>query len=97
MTDPKRTFITKPNARSAKPQTSPAPEVRKIPMDAKLLPLEEASAALTEQFGRGYSSGNIRRLVRRGEWVMGWHYVLMGKAIKVYIPAVQDWQINGSA
>lgn len=67
----------------------------RIPATAKLLDLKEASSALTEQFGEGYSVTSIRKWVRNGDWTEGWHYVRRNKLIKVYLTAVQEWVVSG--
>ena len=68
--------------------------LKQIPLSAQLLDLKEASQKLTEQFGKGYSDRAIRRLVNSGEWQENWHYVRLKRLIKIYLPAVQEWQLR---
>jgi hypothetical protein len=71
-------------------------EKRQIPNDARLHNLREASQILTEQYQSGYSIGSIRRYIRIGAWNYGWHYTKTGNRYKIYIPAIQEWQVNGA-
>jgi hypothetical protein len=63
-----------------------------IPAGGQLTDLKEAAIALTDRYGRGYSVRNIRRLIANGTWARNWHWTRTGKAIKIYLPAVQEYQ-----
>ncbi|MEP0872910.1 hypothetical protein NDA01_24130 [Trichocoleus desertorum AS-A10] len=90
---PPRRYL--PEKQVAPPRAIAKPETRQIPLDAKLYDLKDASILLSEQFGSGYSVRALRRLIESGEWVEGWHYMRRGKFLKIYLPAVQEWQLRG--
>jgi hypothetical protein len=66
---------------------------RTIPPDAQLHTIAQASAILTEQFQDGYSVSSIRLRIKC-DWRFGWHYTKTGGRYKIYVKAVQDWQVN---
>ena len=70
--------------------------VQTIPLDAKLYSIQTASKILNDQFERGFSTREIRRLIA-SSWVEGWHFVRRGKLIKIYLPAVQQWVMEGES
>jgi hypothetical protein len=66
---------------------------RTIPPDAQLHTIAQASAILTAQFQDGYSTSSIRLRIKL-DWRFGWHYTKTGGRYKIYVKAVQDWQVN---
>jgi hypothetical protein len=91
-----RSFL--PNSRPRFAVIDQTPDDRAIPPDAQLHTIAKASAILTDQFQDGYSPASIRARIKRGrEWRFGWHYTKTGNRYKIYIPAVQDWQVNQPA
>jgi rRNA processing protein Krr1/Pno1 len=57
--------------------------------------------SITETYkllGKGYSRPNVMRLIRRGEWIEGVHFIddaarnAKQRSIKVNIPAVMKWR-----
>ena len=72
----------------------PSTEGKQIPLNAKLYSLQQASQLLNEQFDGGFSVREMRRLINSGEWLERWHYVRRGRQIKIYLTAVQEWQLR---
>ena len=64
----------------------------KLPPDAELVPIKEAS----QRLGQGYSRSSITRRIRSGEWKEGIHWIDdrplgSGKAIiKINLTAVNE-------
>jgi hypothetical protein len=85
-----RTYLTgkQPNA------PTPSNDGRQIPLNAKLYSLRQASTLLNEQFDGGFSIREMRRLINSGEWIEQWHYIRRGRAIKIYLAAIQEWQLR---
>lgn len=73
-------------------------EQQRIPKDAKLLGVANASKALNERLDGGYSTARIYRMVSSGEWVEGVHFARDGRGkgarILIYVDAVVEWVIN---
>jgi hypothetical protein len=84
---------------AVKPSSKAKAPPRKIPEGATLTSLKAASSALNEKYDGGYSMRTIRRLIKDGTWVFGWHYTRTGRLIKIYLPAAQEYQdeLNGRA
>ncbi len=90
-----RTYLTQKQTQTTVLRSITNPEPREIPLDTRLYDLKDASILLTNQFGKGYSIQAMRRLIKSGEWVEGWHYRKRGKIFKIYLAAVQEWQLRG--
>jgi hypothetical protein len=73
---------------------APSTEGKQIPLNAKLYGLRQASQLLNEQFDGGFSIREMRRLINSGAWLEHWHYTRRGRQIKVYLVAVQEWQLR---
>lgn len=47
--------------------------------------LREASAILTRKLGRGYSPDELRRKIRTGQWIKGYHWFKPNKYYKISV------------
>ncbi len=71
-------------------------EVKRIPAGASLLSLVSAGKVLNAKYDGGYSLSTMKRLIRNGQWQFGWHWTRTGRFIKIYEPAIDEWQAQQS-
>jgi hypothetical protein len=65
---------------------------KQIPTGATLLSLASAEKILNAKYDGGYSLSTMKRLIRNGQWHFGWHWTRTGRFIKIYEPAIDEWQ-----
>jgi hypothetical protein len=91
----KYTFIKDGPKRRGVILSAPKQPGKPIPIDAVLTDLDKASGILGERYGKGYSVSAIRRKCLT-VWSFGEHWTRNGSIIKIYLPAVYEWQTGAS-